>query len=99
MEMNTLPEKTLDPASVRDVEVRLEETPQRLKQCYQCGHDNTDQPFCGACGSPLSLNDYISKKAAIPGDLSHIENKRFRAFLCSCFAVDDSTSYDSGLHR
>ena len=36
--------------------------PQQLKQCYQCGHDNTDQIFCGACGSPLNLNDYIAKK-------------------------------------
>jgi hypothetical protein len=32
------------------------------KQCYQCGNDNPDQAFCGACGSPLPLNDYISKK-------------------------------------
>ena len=34
-----------------------------MKQCYQCGHDNADQAFCGACGFPLALNDYISKKA------------------------------------
>ena len=32
------------------------------KQCYQCGNDNPDQAFCGSCGSPLALNDYISKK-------------------------------------
>jgi hypothetical protein len=33
-----------------------------LKQCYQCGNDNPDQGFCGVCGSPLALNDYLSKK-------------------------------------
>lgn len=33
-----------------------------MKQCYQCGKDNPDQAFCGACGSPLAFNDYISKK-------------------------------------
>ena len=32
------------------------------KQCYQCGHNNAEQAFCGACGSPLTLNAYISKK-------------------------------------
>ncbi len=32
------------------------------KQCYQCGNDSPDQAFCGVCGSPLALNDYISKK-------------------------------------
>ena len=31
-------------------------------KCYQCGSDSSDQAFCGACGSPLSLNDYLSKK-------------------------------------
>src|ERR1017187_8581191 len=33
-----------------------------LRPCYQCGHNNADQAFCGACGSPLAFNDYISKK-------------------------------------
>ena len=33
-----------------------------LKQCYQCGNDNPDQAFCGSCGSPLALDDYISRK-------------------------------------
>lgn len=33
-----------------------------LKHCYQCGKENPDQAFCGACGSPLAFNDYISKK-------------------------------------
>jgi hypothetical protein len=33
-----------------------------LKPCYQCGQESTDQTFCGACGSPLNLNDYIAKK-------------------------------------
>ncbi len=32
------------------------------KQCYQCGNENPDQAFCGSCGSPLALNDYLSKK-------------------------------------
>jgi hypothetical protein len=32
------------------------------KQCYQCGHNNDDQAFCGTCGSPLTLSEYISKK-------------------------------------
>jgi|SRR5580692_1334562 hypothetical protein len=29
-------------------------------KCYGCGKENPDQAFCGACGSPLGLNDYIS---------------------------------------
>lgn len=32
-----------------------------LKKCYQCGRDNPDQSFCGACGSPLALSEYISR--------------------------------------
>ena len=32
------------------------------KQCYQCGRENADQDFCGSCGSPLALSDYISKQ-------------------------------------
>jgi hypothetical protein len=33
------------------------------KQCFQCGNDNpADHAFCGNCGSPLTLNDYISRK-------------------------------------
>ncbi|MFI5098303.1 MAG: hypothetical protein ACHQT6_10055 [Candidatus Acidiferrales bacterium] len=32
------------------------------KFCYQCGKNNPDQAFCGACGSPLSLNEYISAR-------------------------------------
>jgi hypothetical protein len=32
------------------------------KNCYQCGVDNPDQAFCGSCGSPLALRDYISAK-------------------------------------
>jgi hypothetical protein len=32
------------------------------KRCYECGNENLDQSFCGACGSPLTLNDYISTK-------------------------------------
>jgi hypothetical protein len=62
MEKDILPQKAIEPASVKDVAAIGEETPQQLKQCYQCGHDNADQAFCGACGSPLNLNDYISKK-------------------------------------
>src|SRR5262245_51802584 len=62
MEENTLPEKAIDSASVRDVAAITEETLSRLKQCYQCGHESVDQPFCGGCGAPLNLNDYIAKK-------------------------------------
>jgi hypothetical protein len=29
--------------------------------CYQCNKENPDQAFCGACGSPLALSDYIAK--------------------------------------
>ena len=33
------------------------------KQCHQCGNDNNPaQAFCGNCGSPLSLDEYISAK-------------------------------------
>jgi len=31
------------------------------KRCHQCNIENPDaQAFCGACGSPLALNDYVS---------------------------------------
>jgi hypothetical protein len=30
------------------------------KVCYHCGKDNSDQSFCGACGSPLALSEYLS---------------------------------------
>jgi hypothetical protein len=30
------------------------------KPCYQCGADNPDQRFCGSCGSPLVLGEYIA---------------------------------------
>ena len=32
------------------------------KRCYECGNENLGQSFCGACGSPLTLKDYISTK-------------------------------------
>jgi hypothetical protein len=32
------------------------------KTCFQCGIENPDQAFCGTCGSPLVLRDYISVK-------------------------------------
>jgi hypothetical protein len=33
------------------------------KQCYRCDRENADeQTFCGGCGSPLGLNEFISKK-------------------------------------
>jgi hypothetical protein len=32
------------------------------KQCHQCGKENTEQAYCGFCGSPLDLGDFISKK-------------------------------------
>jgi hypothetical protein len=35
---------------------------QTSKQCYQCGKHNPDQAFCGVCGSPLALSEYISAK-------------------------------------
>ena len=62
MEKDILHERAVDPASVKDVAAIGEVTPQQLKQCYQCGQDNANLTFCGACGSPLNLNDYISKK-------------------------------------
>jgi hypothetical protein len=31
------------------------------KICFQCGHTNPQQAFCGACGSALDLNDYIAR--------------------------------------
>jgi len=30
-------------------------------KCYRCGHKNQDQAFCGSCGWPLALNEYLSK--------------------------------------
>src|ERR1700730_15816336 len=39
-----------------------EETDRAVKRCYQCGKDNPDQAFCGTCGSPLALNDFIATK-------------------------------------
>lgn len=31
--------------------------------CYQCEHENpSDQPFCGQCGSPLVLKDFIARQ-------------------------------------
>ena len=32
------------------------------QRCYQCGVENPEQAFCGSCGSPLTLSDYISAK-------------------------------------
>lgn len=32
------------------------------KHCYKCGSENPDQAFCGACGSPLALDEFISTK-------------------------------------
>lgn len=34
--------------------------PASVKNCFKCGHDNAEQAFCGKCGSPLQLGDYIS---------------------------------------
>jgi hypothetical protein len=31
-------------------------------QCFHCGGSNPDQAFCGHCGSPLALNEYISTR-------------------------------------
>jgi hypothetical protein len=62
MEENILPKKAIDSDSVRYVVPVGEKTLHLVKQCYQCGHDNADQAFCGVCGSPLNLNDYISKR-------------------------------------
>ncbi|MGA7380815.1 MAG: zinc ribbon domain-containing protein, partial [Terriglobales bacterium] len=30
--------------------------------CYQCGQSNPSQAFCGSCGAPLILSEYISRK-------------------------------------
>jgi hypothetical protein len=35
------------------------------KRCYECGNNSLDQAFCGACGSPLALNEYIAKKVGV----------------------------------
>lgn len=35
-----------------------------LSLCHHCGVENPDQAFCGACGSPLALNDYIAKQVS-----------------------------------
>ena len=32
------------------------------KKCYKCEHVNPDQAFCGVCGSPLVLDDFITAK-------------------------------------
>ena len=42
----------------------------KMKRCHQCESVNaTDQAFCGACGSPLALEDFISKKVS-----EHLQN-------------------------
>lgn len=33
-----------------------------LRQCFHCGVTNPTQAFCGACGSPLVLHEYISAR-------------------------------------
>ncbi len=36
-----------------------------LETCFQCGGKNAEaQSFCGACGSPLCLKDYISRQVS-----------------------------------
>jgi hypothetical protein len=33
-----------------------------VSQCYECAKDNPDgQAYCGSCGSPLALNEYIAR--------------------------------------
>ena len=32
------------------------------KKCYKCEHVNPDQAFCGVCGSPLVLDDFITAR-------------------------------------
>src|ERR1051325_10995449 len=39
-----------------------EEATESSQECYACGKDNASQAFCGACGSPLALHDYIAKQ-------------------------------------
>src|SRR6185312_14903305 len=35
------------------------------KLCHSCGSSNsTSQSFCGSCGSPLSLEDFIAKRVS-----------------------------------
>jgi hypothetical protein len=82
MEKDILPQKAIDPTSIKDVAAMGEETPQQLKQCYQCGHGNTDQTFCGACGSPLHLNDYIAKK--VKDQLAETIQNRDAQFIAVC---------------
>lgn len=33
-----------------------------FKRCYKCEHVNPEQSFCGVCGSPLVLDDFITAK-------------------------------------
>ncbi len=33
-----------------------------VRKCYKCEHSNTGQMFCGACGSPLVLNEFITSR-------------------------------------
>ena len=32
------------------------------RQCYKCGQTNPAQAFCGICGSPLALDEFIRAK-------------------------------------
>jgi hypothetical protein len=32
------------------------------KKCYKCEHVNPEQAFCGVCGSPLVLDDFITTR-------------------------------------
>jgi hypothetical protein len=33
-----------------------------FKKCYKCEHVNPEQAFCGVCGSPLVLDEFITAK-------------------------------------
>lgn len=40
------------------------------KSCYRCGRENpAEQSFCGACGSPLAISEYIS--ATVKDQIEH----------------------------
>jgi hypothetical protein len=40
-------------------------TPATAETCFRCGAKNVNvQSFCGVCGSPLSLQEYISKQVS-----------------------------------
>lgn len=44
-----------------------------IHTCFHCGKTNPEQDFCGSCGSPLSLDEFITArvKAQLPHEIRH----------------------------